>query len=50
MTRQHVQTLVNALVERKLVELTPNEAHKRSSLVSLTGSGERLIKRMKKRE
>ncbi len=49
-TRQHVQTLVNALVAGKLVELVPNAAHKRSSLVSPTRSGERLIKRMKKRE
>ena len=49
-TRQHVQILVNALAKKNLVELVPNAAHKRSSLVSLTGSGKRLIKRMKKRE
>ena len=49
-TRQHVQALVNALVDEGLVELLTNPAHKRSSLVSLTPAGERMIARVRKRE
>ena len=50
MTRQHIQTLVNALLEDDLVELEENPLHKRSSLVTLTKEGERVIRRMRKRE
>ena len=49
-TRQHVQALVNALLERRLVALAPNPAHRRSSLVALTKDGEGTIRRMKERE
>lgn len=49
-TRQHIQTQVNALLDEALVTLEPNPGHKRSSLVALTSSGERLIRRMRQRE
>src|SRR5262245_18778371 len=49
-TRQHVQVLVNGLLDEGLVELRPNPVHLRSSLVALTPAGERAIGRMKKRE
>jgi DNA-binding MarR family transcriptional regulator len=49
-TRQHIQQLVNALLERDLVALTTNPAHKRSALVALTAGGEQMIRRMKERE
>lgn len=49
-TRQHIQTLVNALLKRKLVALEPNPAHRRSPLVSLTADGSRAIDRMRRRE
>jgi DNA-binding MarR family transcriptional regulator len=49
-TRQHIQALVNALLEAKLVELGDNPAHKRSPLVGLTPEGRRRIGRMKAKE
>lgn len=49
-TRQHIQALVNDLLEQGLVALAPNEAHRRSSLVTLLPAGERLIDRMRTRE
>ncbi len=49
-TRQHIQSLVNPLLEQKLVELQSNPAHRRSPLVALTRSGEEMIRRMRKRE
>lgn len=49
-TRQHIQTLVNQLLEQELVARAPNEAHRRSSLVALTPAGRRLIERMRSRE
>jgi DNA-binding MarR family transcriptional regulator len=49
-SRQHIQTLVNPLVERHYVELFDNPAHKRSKLVRLTPKGRRLVDRMRKRE
>src|SRR5262245_59699820 len=49
-TRQHVQVLVNGLIDEALVELRDNPAHQRSSLVALTPAGELSISRMKKRE
>lgn len=49
-TRQHIQSLVNELLERRLVELGDNPAHKRSPLVRLTREGERTIRRMKTKE
>ena len=49
-TRQHIQLLVNALVERGLAELQPNPAHRRSPLVALTPQGQRCIARIRSRE
>jgi len=49
-SRQHIQMLVNPLVERGCVELIDNPAHKRSKLVRLTPRGRSLVKRMRRRE
>ncbi len=49
-TRQHIQSLVNGLLNRNLVVLQSNPAHRRSRFVRLTAEGERLIRRMKARE
>jgi DNA-binding MarR family transcriptional regulator len=49
-TRQHIQSLVNGLLELRLVSLEDNPAHRRSSLVQLAPEGERTIERMKRRE
>jgi DNA-binding MarR family transcriptional regulator len=49
-TRQHIQTLANAVVERGLATLEPNPAHRRSRLVALTPAGRALIERMRRRE
>jgi DNA-binding MarR family transcriptional regulator len=49
-TRQHIQELVNALVERGLVEMADNPAHRRSRLTRLTPLGEETIERMRRRE
>jgi DNA-binding MarR family transcriptional regulator len=49
-TRQHIQAVVNGLLEQKLAELLDNPAHKRSPLVGLTAEGRRTIERMKARE
>ena len=38
-SRQHIQVLVNRLLERGEVELLPNPAHERSKLVALTEVG-----------
>jgi DNA-binding MarR family transcriptional regulator len=49
-SRQHIQVLVNRLLELGLVELIDNPAHKRSRLVSLTPAGRKRIQAMSKRE
>jgi DNA-binding MarR family transcriptional regulator len=49
-TRQHIQQLVNPLLGQDLVRPTPNPAHKRSVLVSLSPKGEEMIRRMLERE
>ena len=49
-TRQHVQTIVNSLLDAALVELESNPRHKRSSLVTLTPEGSQIIERMRERE
>lgn len=38
-SRQHVQVTVNGLLDRKLVETTPNPRHRRSRLVTLNERG-----------
>ena len=49
-SRQYVQTTVNALESRGLVALHDNPAHKRSRLVGLTGAGEESILQVMARE
>ncbi|MCC2113313.1 MAG: MarR family transcriptional regulator [Hyphomicrobiales bacterium] len=49
-SRQHIQTLVDALAERGLVESRPNPAHKRSSLIELTEAGHDLFLAMREAE
>jgi DNA-binding MarR family transcriptional regulator len=49
-SRQHIQVLVNRLLELGLVELVDNPAHKRSHLVSLTPAGRNRIEAMNRRE
>lgn len=45
-TRQHVQEVVDALIEHDLVSLEANPAHKRSLLVRATSAGEALVREM----
>jgi DNA-binding MarR family transcriptional regulator len=49
-SRQLIQTLVNALLEQELVALVDNPIHRRSPLVSLTREGEKMLQRMRRRE
>lgn len=49
-TRQHIQGLVNALLEAGLVEYVDNPAHKRSKLVSPTPAGIDRFKAMRAKE
>ncbi len=49
-TRQHIQVLVNELLVQGLLAQTANPAHRRSPLIELTREGERVIRRMKRRE
>jgi DNA-binding MarR family transcriptional regulator len=49
-TRQRIQTLVNALLTMNLVAPTSNPASKRSPLISLTEKGANTILEMRRRE
>jgi DNA-binding MarR family transcriptional regulator len=49
-SRQHIQMLVNPLIERGYVEAVDNPAHRRSKLVRLTRKGRGLVDRMRRRE
>jgi DNA-binding MarR family transcriptional regulator len=49
-SRQHIQTLVNALMKRGLVRLIENPRHQRSKLVELTRVGSALAKTVRSRE
>lgn len=49
-SRQHIQTLVNALQADGLVRLQENPAHRRSKLVALTEGGRTAIQDMLARE
>ncbi|MEZ4216331.1 MAG: MarR family transcriptional regulator [Myxococcota bacterium] len=49
-SRQHIQAIANALVERGLVATDANPAHRRSPLLRLTPKGARAIARMQDRE
>lgn len=49
-TRQHIQALVDQLLEAGLVLAAPNPDHKRSPLIELTGKGHAAFEDMQKRE
>jgi len=49
-SRQHIQILVNELLQEELVMRKANPAHKRSMLVSLTKKGRKKIQAMLQRE
>jgi DNA-binding MarR family transcriptional regulator len=49
-SRQHIQTLVNALLEDGLVALEPNPAHRSSPIVALTSEGKSRLVEIEKRE
>jgi len=49
-SRQHVQALINRLVEEGLVELIANPAHKRSPLARLTADGKKTVNAMNREE
>jgi len=49
-SRQHIQSIVNGLLARGLVETTANPAHRRSHLIVLTDTGHDLIRRVIERE
>lgn len=49
-SRQHIQTLVNDLLSLKLVKSQENPAHKRSPLISMTGEGKKLFKKITQKE
>ncbi len=49
-SRQHVQALINELVEEGYLEFTENPAHKRSPFVQLTSQGQQAVAAMNRRE
>ena len=49
-SRQHIQVLVNRLVEEGLVSLEPNPRHKRSRLVTITALGRKTASDMLAKE
>jgi len=49
-SRQHVQQLVDALLERDLVERRRNPNHKRSMLIALTDKGRALVENVRAEE
>lgn len=49
-SRQHIQTAVNELRDRALVDFEPNPQHRRSHLVALTPAGAEMITAMQDRE
>jgi DNA-binding MarR family transcriptional regulator len=49
-TRQHIQTTVDVLADRGLVQSKPNRAHRRSPLFALTNAGASTISSMHERE
>ncbi|MEU2060754.1 MarR family transcriptional regulator [Streptomyces sp. NPDC013455] len=50
LSRQFVQRMVNDAARQGLVEATPNPAHRRSSLIRLTGPGRAAIGAVRARE
>jgi DNA-binding MarR family transcriptional regulator len=49
-TRQHIQALVNPLIEDGYVERLDNPAHRRSPFLGLTGWGREYVAEMNRRE
>jgi DNA-binding MarR family transcriptional regulator len=49
-SRQHVQTIVNELLDAGLVDLRDNPAHQRSHLVALTADGRRTVDAVQRSE
>ncbi len=49
-SRQHIQTLVNEMLAKDLVETADNPAHKRSPLVRSTAAGKKLFSSIKEGE
>jgi DNA-binding MarR family transcriptional regulator len=49
-SRQHIQTIANALVDAALIETRDNPAHQRSPLLALTPEGERCFQQVQERE
>jgi DNA-binding MarR family transcriptional regulator len=49
-SRQHIQTLVNALLEQGLVAPQANPSHRRSPLIALTDEGRRRFRLIRERE
>lgn len=49
-TRQHIQTIVNELLEANLVHRIENPAHKRSALIALTPEGKKVLATILDRE
>jgi len=49
-SRQHIQTLVNALIDAKLATYRDNPAHKRSPFVRLTDDGDLEFAKIRHRE
>jgi DNA-binding MarR family transcriptional regulator len=49
-SRQHIQTVVDALAKRGLAQTKSNPAHKKSSLVVLTEAGREMFVQMRMRE
>ena len=49
-SRQHIQVLVNRLLQLELVRTVPNPAHRKSPLIELTPAGARRFEAMQRRE
>ena len=49
-SRQHIQSIVNPLLGRGLVELVENPRHRRSKLVRITSAGREVVGRIRSRE
>ncbi len=49
-SRQHIQTIVDQLLEARLVEQKENPAHKRSVLIALTRKGRTLYEKIRERD
>ena len=49
-SRQHVQTVVNAFYQRGLVKFVDNPVHQRSRIVRLNKAGKKLVAEMDRRE